>query len=156
MVALHLDNKTGNAYLCNQGVTASTFLSRLAYHILNLADIDGIYLLPVYMPTYLNMDVAYLSQQMLVPGWYLLPYIAEAAFYLWGELEVDLLAALCTNHCLHCYTLENAPPLGALGLNASTIWDIQVSYVFLPSALVPWFFPHYWQSMPQINSDFLF
>ena len=31
VVALHLDNSTAKAYLCNQGGTASPFLYRLAY-----------------------------------------------------------------------------------------------------------------------------
>ena len=33
-----LDNRTAKIYLCNQGGTACLFLSRLACHILNLAD----------------------------------------------------------------------------------------------------------------------
>ena len=46
VVALHLDNCTVKAYLCNQGGTSSLFLSRLAYHIFNLADKQGITLEP--------------------------------------------------------------------------------------------------------------
>ena len=33
VVALHLDNITAKAYLCNQGGPASLFLSGLAHHI---------------------------------------------------------------------------------------------------------------------------
>ena len=36
VVALHLDNSTAKAYLCNQGGTVSPFLSRLACQILHL------------------------------------------------------------------------------------------------------------------------
>ena len=36
LVALHLDNGTAKAYLCNQGGTLSSFLSRLACQILRL------------------------------------------------------------------------------------------------------------------------
>ena len=38
VVALHLDNSTAKAYLCNQGGTVSPFLSRLACQILSLTD----------------------------------------------------------------------------------------------------------------------
>ena len=43
--------------------------------------------------------------------------ITKAVFHLWGQLEVDLLASLCT-HQSAFYTLENPLPLEALGLNA--------------------------------------
>ena len=49
IVALHLDNSTAKAYLCNYGHTASTFLSRLACYILNLANMHLINHLPVYI-----------------------------------------------------------------------------------------------------------
>ena len=45
VVALHLDNGTDKEYLCNQGGTASLFLSKLAYCILNLANKHGITLI---------------------------------------------------------------------------------------------------------------
>ena len=38
VVALHLDNSTAKAYLCNQGSTVSPFLSRLACQVLSLTD----------------------------------------------------------------------------------------------------------------------
>ena len=56
VVALHLDNSTAKAYLYNQGCTAPLFLSRLAYHILNLVDKHGITLIPAYIPTHLNVE----------------------------------------------------------------------------------------------------
>ena len=60
------------------------------------------------------------------------------AFQLWGQVEVDPLASLCTNHCQHYYTLENSLPLGAFGLHAFNYpWTYQVSYVFPPPVLVP-------------------
>ena len=48
--ALHLDNNTFKAYLCNQGGTVS-FLSWLACDVLNLADRHGITLIPANIPT---------------------------------------------------------------------------------------------------------
>ena len=56
VVALHLDNIVAVAYLCNQGGTECTFLSRLACHILNLADIHGIAFTPAYIPIHLNVE----------------------------------------------------------------------------------------------------
>ena len=41
-VALHLDNSTAKAYLCNQGGTVSSFLSRLACQIMSLTNKHGI------------------------------------------------------------------------------------------------------------------
>ena len=56
-----MDNSSAKAYLCNQGGTAFCFLSRLACHILNLADKHGIPLIPTYIPTHLNVEADYLS-----------------------------------------------------------------------------------------------
>ena len=61
VVALHLDNRTSKAYLCNQGCTASLFISRLASHSLNLADKHGITFISAYLPTHLNVEADYLS-----------------------------------------------------------------------------------------------
>ena len=55
VVASPLDSKTAKAYLFNQGGTAS-LLSRLACHILNLADKHGITLIPAYILTHLNVE----------------------------------------------------------------------------------------------------
>ena len=60
VVALHLDNSTAKAYLCNQGGTVSPFLSRLACRILSLTDKHGITLLPAYIPTHLNVEADFL------------------------------------------------------------------------------------------------
>ena len=138
VVALHLDNSTTKAYLCNQGITVSPFLSRLACLILRLTDKHGITLLPAYIPTHLNVEADFLSRGQLLPEWHLLPQVAQAAFHLWGLPEVDLLASSCSTQCQHYFTLETPLPLGALGLNAfSHPWKFQVSYVFPPPALVP-------------------
>ena len=67
VVALHLDNNMAKASLCNQSGTASTFLYRLACHILNLANMHGIHFFPTYIPTHLNVEADYLSQGRLVP-----------------------------------------------------------------------------------------
>ena len=138
VVALHLDNSTAKAYLCNQGGTVSSFLSRLTCWILSLTNKHGITLLPVYIPTHLNVEAEFLSQDRMLPEWHLLPQVAQAAFRLWGLPEVDLLESSCSTQCQHYFTLETPLPLGTLGLNAfSHPWKFQVSYVFSPPALVP-------------------
>ena len=138
VVALHLDNSTAKAYLCNQGGTVCPFLSRLACQILSLTDKHGITLLPVYIPTHLNVEADYLFWDQLLLEWHLLPQVVQAAFHLWGLPEVDLLASSHYTQCQHYFTLETLLPVGALGLNAfSCPWTFQVSYVFSPPALVP-------------------
>ena len=87
VVALHLDNNTAKAYLCNQGGTMTPFLSRLACQILSLTKKWGITLIPAYIPT-LSVEANYLSQNMMLPEWHLLPWVAQAAFHLWGLPEV--------------------------------------------------------------------
>ena len=118
VVALHLDNSTAKAYLCNQGGTVSPFLSGLACWILSLTDKHGITLIPAYIPTHLSVEAYYLSQDWLLPEGHLLPQVAHAAFCLLGLPEVDLLASSCSTQCQHYYTLETPLPLGALELNA--------------------------------------
>ena len=99
VVALHLDNSTAKAYLCNQGGTVSPFLSRLACQILSLTNKHGITLIPAYIPTHLNVEADYLSWDQMLPEWHLLPQMAQAAFHLWGLPEVDLLASSCATQC---------------------------------------------------------
>ena len=84
VVALHLDNSTVKAYLCNQSGTVPPFLSRLACQILGLTDKHGITLIPAYIPTHLIVEADYLSQDWMLPEWHLLPQVAQAAFHLWG------------------------------------------------------------------------
>ena len=55
MLALHLDNITGKAYLCNQSGTMSPFLSRLACQVLSLTYKDNITLIPVYNCAHLSL-----------------------------------------------------------------------------------------------------
>ena len=92
VVALHLDNSTAKAYLCNQGGTVSPFLSRLACQILSLTDKHGITLIPAYIPTHLNVEADYLSQDWLLPEWHLLILLNASIIspwklhYLWGTL----------------------------------------------------------------------
>ena len=76
VVALHLDNSTAKAYLCNEGGTVSPFLSRLACQILSLTNKDSISLMPVYIPTHVNVEANYLSRGQLLPEWHLLPQMA--------------------------------------------------------------------------------
>ena len=116
----------------------SPFLSRLACWIQSLTDKHGITLIPAYIPTHLNVEADFLSQDQMLPEWHLLPQVAQAAFLLWGLPEVDLLAFSHSTQCQHYFTLETPLLLGALGLNAfSHPWKFQVSYVFHPPALVP-------------------
>ena len=138
VVALHLDNSTAKVCLSNQGGTVSPFLSRLACRILSLTDNHGITLLPAYIPIHLNVEVDYLSQDQMLLEWHLLPWVAQAAFHLWGLPEMDLLASSHSTQCQHYFTLQTPLPVGALGLNAfSHPWKFQVSYVFPSPALVP-------------------
>ena len=138
VVTLHLDNSTAKVYPCNQGGTVSPFLSRLACRILSLTYKHGITLLPAYIPTHLNVEADFLSQDWLLLDWHLLPQVAQAAFHLWDLPEVDLLAFSHSTQCQHYFTLETPLLLGVLGLNAfSHPWNFQVSYVFPPLALVP-------------------
>ena len=55
VIALHLENSTANAYLCNHGGTGSPFLSRMACQILSLTNKQSITLIPVYIPTQLSV-----------------------------------------------------------------------------------------------------
>ena len=66
VVALHLDNSTAKVYLCNQGGTVSPFLSRLAYQILSLTHRHDITLIPAYIPTHINVETSYLSQDQML------------------------------------------------------------------------------------------
>ena len=118
VVALHLNNSTAEAYLCNPGGLVPIILSRLACHELCLADMHGISFIPAYIPTHLKVEADYLLWIRLVPKWHFLPHIAQAAFQPWGQLKVYMLAPSCTNQCQHYYILENLLPLGTLGLNA--------------------------------------
>ena len=61
VVALHLDNSTAKAYLCNQGGTISPFLSRLACQILSMINKHSITFNSAYIPTHLNVEAIYLS-----------------------------------------------------------------------------------------------
>ena len=102
------------------------------------SDKHGITLIPAYIPTHLNMEGDYLSQQKLEPEWHLLPHIVQAGFQLLRQLELDLLAASHTNPFQLYYTLEWPLPPEVLGLNAfNQLWKFQVGYLFLPPILIP-------------------
>ena len=116
VVTLHLENSMAKAYLCNQGGTVSSFLSRLACQILSLTNKYSITLIPAYIPTHLYVEADYLSQDQMLLEWHLLPQVAHAAFHLWGLPEVDLLASAHSTQCQHYYTLESPLPLGGLGV----------------------------------------
>ena len=113
VVALHLDNCTAKAYLCNQGGTVSPFLSRLACWILSLTDKHGITLLPAYIPTHLNLEADFLSKHQLLLEWHLLPQMSQVAFHLWGLSEVDLLASSHSTQCQHYSFMRQHQPVCA-------------------------------------------
>ena len=107
VVALHLDNSTAKAYLCNQGGTVSPFLSRLACQI--LTDKQGITLLPAYIPTHLNVEADYLSWDQMLSEWHLLPQVvrrlfAFGAFQRWTSWHLLILvnASIISLWKLHC------------------------------------------------------
>ena len=64
-------------------VVQHLFLSRVACYILNLADKNGINLIPSYIPTHPNVEADYLCQGGLVPKWQSLPHIALDVFHIW-------------------------------------------------------------------------
>ena len=126
--ALHLDNSTAKAYLCNQGSTVSPFLFRLACQILSLTDKHGITLIPAYIPTHLNVEADYLSWDWMLPEWHLLPQVAQAAFYLLGPSR-DGPAGILSFHSMPALLhLGISTTSGGLGLNAfNHPWMFQVS-----------------------------
>ena len=65
MVANHLDNSIAKPHLCIQDGTAYSFLSRLACHILSLANMYCIILMAAYMPTHLNVEAEHHGE-----GWF--------------------------------------------------------------------------------------
>ena len=101
--------------MCNQGGTVSPFLPRLACQILSLTNKHGITLIPAYIPTYLNVEADYLSQDWMLLEWHLLPWVAQAAFHLWGLPERDLLTSSHSTQCQHYYTFKS-PTSGGLGV----------------------------------------
>ena len=137
VVALPLDNSTAKAYLCNQGITVSPFLSRLACQILSLTDKHGIILLPAYIPTHLNVEADYLSWDQLLLEWHLLPQVAEETFHLWGLPEVDLwhLLILLNASIISLWKHNYLWGLGVECLQPSL--DFSGKLLFLPLALVP-------------------
>ena len=56
VVALHLDHSIVEAYLQNQGGTASLFLSRYLFCILNLVNKHGITAIPANIPSHLSVE----------------------------------------------------------------------------------------------------
>ena len=102
------------------------------------ADKHGITLIPAYIPIHLNVEADCLSQGQLFPKWHLFSFIAQAAFHLWGQLEVDMLASSHTSQCQCYYTLESPLPLGAMKLAVlSHLWRYQMSYVSPALAIFP-------------------
>ena len=120
VVALHLDNSTAKAYLCNHGGTVSPFLSRLACQILSLTDKHGITLLPAYIPTHLNVEADFLSwEQMLQSGTFFIRWLRQlftfGAFQRWTSWHLLILLnaniiSLWNLHCLWDLGIECLQP----------------------------------------------
>ena len=91
----------------------SLYPSRLAFHILNLADKHGVTLIPAYIPFHVNVAADYLSQERLFAVWYLLPHIGNTVFQLWHQPKVDLLASSFINQCQNYYTFDHPVLLGS-------------------------------------------
>ena len=109
VVALHLDNSTAKAYLCNQGGTVSPFLSRLACRILRLTDKHGITLLPAYiLPTSMWRQIFCLGIGCFQSGTFYLKWLRQlfafGAFQRWTcwHLLVLLNASIISLWKLHC------------------------------------------------------
>ena len=117
VVALHLDNSTAKAYLCNQGGTVSPFLSRLACWILSLTDKHGITLIPAYMPTHLNVEADYLSPGLVASeSGILLPQVAQAAFHLLGPSRGGPTGIFSFYSMPALFHLGNSTASGSLGV----------------------------------------
>ena len=124
--------------VCNQGGTVFLFLSRLACHILNIADKDCATFIQAYICTHHNVEASYVLWGWLVPKCDLLPCIGHMVFHFWGHLEMDVLVSSYINEFHRYYILGNPLHLGAVGSNTSKHpWTYQVSYAFPSSALVP-------------------
>ena len=81
VVALHLDNNTFKAYICNQGGTVSPFHCRVACNMLHLANKHDDTLIPAYIPTHLKVEANFLLQGQNGISFL---YVNEAVFYLWS------------------------------------------------------------------------
>ena len=116
VVALLIDNSTAIAYFYNQLVQ---YLFSFQSSLPNIE--SGC---QAWLYTYCSIH-SYPSQcgnQLFIKEnvdtrVHLLPCIVKAAFQLWGQLVVDLLACSCTIHFKIYYTLDKLLPHGALGLN---------------------------------------
>ena len=69
--------------------------------MLNLADNHGITLIPTYKHTHLNVEAECLPYRKLAMEWQLLCCIAQMAFQLSSQPDVNLLASLHTNESQH-------------------------------------------------------
>ena len=108
----------------------SPFLSRLACHILSLADKHGITLLPAYIPTHLNVEADFLSSGS--PASKVAPSTSSGSgsFLSLGPSRGGPpgIFSFCSMPLL--FHFGNSTASGVLGLNAfSHPWNFQVSYV---------------------------
>ena len=110
VVALHLNNSTAKAYLCNQGSMYLFFFSRLACCILHLANKHAITLIHTY-PSDCGSWFT-----VMVPEWHLLPHITWVASHLWSA-KGQFIAILIYQSMSALQYLENLLHVGILGLN---------------------------------------
>ena len=129
-----MEYSTAKAYLCNQGGSASHFLSRLNCCILNLADKHGITLILAYIPTHLNVEVFYHGEGWLHSGtsfltWLRLYFIFGAP----GGRSLSILTYQSLSAVLH---LGKSITSESLEVNAfSYLWTYQVSCVYPPASV---------------------
>ena len=138
VVALHLDNNTAKAYLCNQGGVVSPVLSILSCQILKF-DWQAQY----ESCSSIHSCPSECGNQLPVLGT-VASRVASSSSHCWcstssfGSTKMDLLASSHTNQCQHCCILESPLLLGALGLNAfNHPCTFQVSFLFSAPALLP-------------------
>ena len=137
VVALHLDNNTAKAYLCNQGGTVSPFLSRLACQILSLTDKHGITLLPAYIPTHINVEADFLSWiGCFQSGTFSLRWLRQ--LFTFGAFQSGPPGIFSFYSMPALFHFGNSTASGGLGVEClQPSLEISVSYVFPPPALVP-------------------
>ena len=153
VVALHLDNSTAKAYLCNQGGTVSPFLSRLACWILHLTDKHGITLIPAYIPAHINVEANYLSWESDASGMASSPSDSSSSFSPLGPSRGGS-AGIFSFHSmpvsLHLGIPTTSGDLGVEFLQPS----LKVSgKLHVSSSCINSCSPSFWQNMSKVNSD---
>ena len=139
VVALHLDNNTVKAYLCNQGGTAFPFLSRLTCCILNMANKHDFTLIQAYISTHLNVEADFVigkvGSRVAYSFWHSLGSLLTLAST-WGGY-VGVLTYQSLSALLH---LEESTTFGSLAIECFQpslgIWGESCVSSFYISSLI--------------------